>query len=270
MGFVKDTVESLTGKSGAEAAQQSAAIQQRATERGISEIEAARELGLGFLEPFGEVGRAAIPQAGFLTDPQAQFEFLQQNPLFQSALEQANVGTKGIAAARGRLSAGDTLQQLSQNVLLAASPLISQQKQSIQDLLGFGGDIATRQAATATGAAPSIAELITSGGAAEAAGVVGAEQARGKGIENIIGIGGTGGIFSDERLKENIKKINVENGHNIYSWKWNDLAKRLFGLVGSSFGVLAQEVQKTNPEAISEDTGFLKVNYSLIGVNHGR
>jgi hypothetical protein len=267
MGFVKDTFESLTGKAGAEAAKESAAIQQRATERGISEIEAARELGLGFLEPFGQVGQQAVEQAGFLTDPQAQFEFLQQNPLFQSALEQANVGTKGIAAARGRLSAGDTLQQLSQNVLLAASPLIGQQKQSIQDLLGFGGDIATRQAATATGAAPSIAELITSGGAAGAAGVVGAEQARGKGIENIIGLGG---LLSDERLKENIKKIDVENGHNIYSWKWNDLAKRLFGLAGNSFGVLAQEVQKTNPEAIAEDRGFLKVNYDLIGVNHGR
>jgi len=88
----------------------------------------------GFLEPFGSVGVAGAEQAGFLTDPQAQFDFLQSNPLFQLGLDNANRQTSQLAAARGRLSAGDTLQQLNQNALLTASPLIAQQKQSIGDV----------------------------------------------------------------------------------------------------------------------------------------
>ena len=131
MGFVTETFNTLTGGAGAEAARGAGRIQARATERGIGEVEAAREAGLGFLQPFQQVGEQGLGQAGFLTDPTAQFEFLQQNPLFQAALEQAQTATMGQAAARGRLSAGDTLQQLSQNVLTAAQPLISGQKQSI-------------------------------------------------------------------------------------------------------------------------------------------
>ena len=35
-------------------------------------------------------------------------------------------------------------------------------------------------------------------------------------------------MSSDERLKENIKPIGKsENGHNLYTWDWNDKAKEL-------------------------------------------
>jgi len=135
---------------------------------------AAEEARAGF-EPFRELGLTGIEQAGFLTDPQAQFDFLQSNPLFQMALDQAQAGTQNIAAARGRLSAGDTLQQLSENVLLSASPLIQSQKQSIADLLNVG-----------TGVAGAQGGLTTDIGAAQAGGVVGAAQARGAGTQNLL------------------------------------------------------------------------------------
>jgi len=270
MGFVSDTLNVLTGGAGAEAARGAGRIQAAATERGIGEVEAAREAGLGFLQPFQQVGEQGLGAAGFLTDPTAQFEFLQQNPLFQMALEQAGTETKGLAAARGRLSAGDTLQQLSKNVLLAAQPLIGGQKQSIMDLLQLGTGVAGGQAGIATGAGRDITDLITGGGAARAAGEVGAAQARGQGLQNLITTGLTAGaIFSDKRLKSNVRKIGAYKGHNIYSWAWNSLAKALFGLTGHSFGVMAQEVKESNPEAISEDRGYMKVNYDLLGIPHG-
>ena len=157
-------VDPILGVTGAEAATEAAAIQAAAG------TEAA-----GLLDPFSALGATGIEQAGFLTDPQAQFDFLQQNPLFSLALEQANTETQQLAAARGRLSAGDTLQQLSQNVLLAASPLISEQKSSIGGLIDLG-------AQTATGRG----NLLTGVGAAEAGGVVGAAGARAGGVENLI------------------------------------------------------------------------------------
>jgi hypothetical protein len=190
MSFVVDTAKSvvggLTGQTSADAAREAAQLQFAGTERGIEETRAARELGLGFLQPFQQVGEQGLGQAGFLTDPQAQFDFLQQNPLFQLALEQAGTETKGMAAARGRLSAGDTLQQLSKNVLLSAQPLIGGQKQSIMDLLGLGAGVAGSQANISTGAGASIADLIGSGAAARAAGEVGAAQATTQGAQNIL------------------------------------------------------------------------------------
>lgn len=263
---ITSAIEGLTGETAAEAALKAGEIQAGATERGIEEIRAAEEMGLGFLQPFGAVGQQGIQQAGFLTDPQAQFEFLQQNPLFQAALEEAQTRTGQQAAARGRLSAGDTLQQLSKNVLLSAQPLISGQKQSIMDLLGIGTGVAGQQAGLTAVRGTNIADLIGSGAAAQAAGQVGAATAQGQGLQNLLTTGIiAGSAFSDRKLKTNIKHLGKSNGHNIYSWTWNETAKALFGLIGSSIGVIAQEVQQITPTAVTQDHGYLKVNYDLIG-----
>ena len=73
--------------------------------------------------------------------------------------------------------------------------------------------------------------------------------------------------FSDKRLKKNVKRVGKENGHNIYTRTWNDKAEKL-GLKGSSKGVIAQEVMKSNPDAVTMDkSGYYKVNYSAIGID---
>lgn len=165
----------------ASAARGAATEQTRGIELGIEETRRASAEGLGFLTPFAELGQTGVEQAGFLTDPQAQFDFLQNNPLFQMSLKQAGTETKQLAAARGRISAGDTLQQLSENVLLSAQPLIQQQKGSIQDLINLGSGTARSQANVAIGAGSSVADLLTSAGDVSAAGIVGAGRARAAG-----------------------------------------------------------------------------------------
>jgi len=244
MGFVRK----LTGSGVASASTAAGDLQAQAA------LDAAEKF-----EPFRELGLTGIDQASFLTDPQAQFDFLQNNPLFQQALTSANTQTQNLAAARGRLSAGDTLQQLSDNVLLSASPLIQGQKQSIADLLNIGSGTAAAQGG-----------LITDAAGAEAAGKVGAATAEQQGASNIFGTALTGGLLfaSDRNLKENIEKIGSERGHNIYTWSWNKVANKL-GLFGESFGVIAQEVMKITPDAVVNDGGYLKVNYSMLGVKHG-
>jgi hypothetical protein len=73
------------------------------------------------------------------------------------------------------------------------------------------------------------------------------------------------GASSDERLKENIKPIGKsENGHNLYTWDWNDKAKKL-GINDPTTGVIAQEVKKYMPEAVIKDeNGYYKVNYGVL------
>jgi len=153
-----------------DAASDATDAQAAATQSALQASREGSERGLEFLEPYSEIGLTGLDKAPFLTDPQQQFDFLQNNPLFQASLEAANTGTMNLAAARGRISAGDTLQQLSRNVLLSASPLIAQQKQSIGDLLNIGTGVSRSQANTAIGAGSDISNLIASGGANQAAG----------------------------------------------------------------------------------------------------
>lgn len=71
---------------------------------------------------------------------------------------------------------------------------------------------------------------------------------------------GIASLFSDIRLKENVKEIGVENGHRIFEFDYIDKP-------GRYVGVMAQLVMQTNQEAVTlDESGFYKVNYGAIGV----
>ncbi len=70
--------------------------------------------------------------------------------------------------------------------------------------------------------------------------------------------------MSDERLKDDIELIGNEKGYNIYTWSWNEIAKKL-GITALNKGVIAQEVMKTNPDAVSlHESGYYMVNYGVL------
>lgn len=180
----------ISGQRAGEASAEAAAIQAAAGQAAIEEQRAARESAEERLSPFVEFGTGALPQAQqFLFDPQAQFDFLQQNPLFNLSLEQADVQTGRGAAAGGRLSAGDTLQQLSNNVLLSASPLIGQQTQNLFSALGIGQSAAAGSANIGVQTGQNIGNLLTGIGNVQAGGVVGEQQAQSQGFQNLLNLG---------------------------------------------------------------------------------
>jgi hypothetical protein len=84
----------------------------------------------------------------------------------------------------------------------------------------------------------------------------------GSGFGNILSAGlGLASFFSDERLKENIEPMGTENGHNIYKFNYKGYDKKFIG-------VMAQEVEKIDPDAVMEDVnGNKMVKYWKIGVN---
>lgn len=259
----------LAGTGAAEQAGLSAEAQERALQAAIEEQRRASEQGLGFLQPFGEVGQRGIDLSGFLADPNAQFNFLQNNPLFQMGLDNLNQQTQSSAAARGRLSSGDTLQQLTNNSLLAAQPLIDRQRQDIGNLLNLGTGIAQSQANTALGTGSNVSNLLTDIGAVQAGGIAGASNARSQGANNLLQLGGTIFGASDPKLKQNIEKVGVKNDYDIFTWDWNEKAGEVFGLFGSSKGVMVPDVLEKNPEAVEYINGFGVVNYSAIGIEQG-
>lgn len=159
------------------------------------------------LDPFQAAGQQGLEQSSFLTDPKAQFDFLQNNPLFQQIQAQNQQVTGDAqdalfktAAARGRLSAGDTIQQVNQlgensarNLLLSAQPLISNQKQSIGDLLNLGVNVAGNQG-----------NLRTGQGASLAGGIIGQQNALNQGVQadinNVDAIASlVGGVLANQQ-----------------------------------------------------------------------
>jgi len=71
--------------------------------------------------------------------------------------------------------------------------------------------------------------------------------------------GKAAGFFSDRRLKDNIVKTGSWNGINLYSWDWNDLARK-HGIKGLTTGVIAQEHLDSGFVHEAEN-GFLYVDY---------
>lgn len=193
MGFVRN----LTGSNQAKAAKQAGEIQSEAATDAAGNVLAAGEQAGSLLDPFAAIGQTGVDQASFLTDPNAQFDFLQSNPLFQMGLDNANTQTNQFAAARGRLSAGDTLQQLNQNALLTASPLIQNQSQAIGNLLNIGQNTAGNQASILQNTAANQSNLLTGAAAAQAGGLVGAANAKAAGAANVLGVASQiGGMFA--------------------------------------------------------------------------
>ena len=72
--------------------------------------------------------------------------------------------------------------------------------------------------------------------------------------------------FSDRRLKKDIKKVGeLDNGLNVYTWKWNEEGKKLASNNQPEIGVIAQEVQEVIPEAVAKGShGYLTVNYGAL------
>jgi hypothetical protein len=95
------------------------------------------------------------------------------------------------------------------------------------------------------------------------------------GLSSFFGGGGSGGgsstasnigtaitlasMFSDRRVKENIKLLGKKNGFDWYEFNYK-------GKQGTYRGVMAQDVEKIKPEAVTEINGVKAVNYAMIGL----
>lgn len=110
---------------------------------------------------------------------------------------------------------------------------------------GIGGLGGTMQGTSTTKNDPGIAGII--GGGMAGLGALG----------NVAkGLGGFSALFSDARLKENIKPVGKTfDGQNLYSYNYKGDSRPQLGL-------MAQEVMQRKPEAVlRHDSGYLMVNY---------
>jgi len=268
--------EKKAGKESRRIGEEQAQKQEAAVDylRGLDELP--QQLRQGAMQQYGGLYGIGDDSAGALDQ-------LKMSPIYQGIMGTQLQGEESILrnqAATGGLRTGNTQQALAQYSGNLENQALMQTMGGLQGLMqtptyaeniyqGMGG-VAQTQAQ---------AQL------AEQAGVLaGANQLRNfaqnerqyghevgmsfLGGGSSGGGGGGGGMFSDEALKDNISKTGVENGYNTYKWTWNDIAKSL-GLTGDAYGVLAHEVEKDTPNAVSMKNGFKFVNYDMVGVQHG-
>lgn len=216
-----------------------------------------------------------------------------EEQVVQNAIRDLQVGTQGTLSdiTAGATEAGgfggtrqailesEAIKNLGENIGKTSSALRSAGFQSAADRtmadIGRSQDVATnlfglgevqRGINTATTQAPlnavnflaQLAQGFPTGGGNVSSGTSTGER---KGSLGDIGkIAGGLAMFSDERLKENINKVGVENGYNIYEFAYKNNPKKRYR------GVIAQEVQRVNPKAVTLIDGYLAVFYNQIGV----
>lgn len=232
-------------------------------------------------EPYSEVGKKALgKQEGLLSTLQnmatsgPDYAAAASSPEFQAMNREAQYSLLNAAEATGGLGStatGNALGASSASLLNnlanqnfareyqgqydyfnALGALSGRGLQGSQGLGSFGGDTLSGMAGTMSG--------IGSGALNAAA----QQTQRGTGL--LSAAGGILAAFSDIRLKKNIKATGeyTERGNEIYTWDWNEKAKKL-GLVGSGRGVIADHAEQVTPAAVSTDkSGYKVVDYARV------
>lgn len=283
MGFVRSTIGGITGSSQAEAIQQGSAAQQQAAREAMDlqnqQLQQFRE----DLQPFRQFGLNLLPQAESLFGMDAGKQILN-DPVFQALSGEARNQIEQRAAARGRTMLPETDMALQNALLTTGAGLLGQRQGSLLSALGIGQNAAAMTGSAGMQGAQQAGNLLQQIANSQAASLTGAAGARAGGTGNLIGLGllgagmmgggspagggsqlstlaGLGALsgfgVSDERLKKNIKKIGSERGYDIYEFNylWDD---------ETHTGVMAQEVEKTNPGAVFEVGGYKVVNYGRL------
>lgn len=248
--FVKDTFDSLTGKTSAKASRQAAQTQAQAQQNALNYLREREQVPQQFRE-------GALTQLGGLFGLEGgdanAMAAVRQNPIYQATLGQIPQQEEAILrnqAATGALRTGATEAMLAEN---QRQNELSALQNTIGGLQGLAG---------LQSYAPQIAQGIAGIGQTQAQGITGAANAQQQALGGLLQFGGQLGAaaFSDIRLKSNVKPAGQRYGHDWFTWEWNEKANAL-GLFGEDEGVIADYVKQTRPDLVSESNGYLTVNY---------
>lgn len=232
-------------------------------------------LGNYLNEPFEYTNRDAETWAYDLASPR----ILQQQQQNEAALR-ATLANKGIRegsaawnAEMARMTNANT-DQLNQLALTGRAQgfaeAMAQRNQPINEITALLSGSQVSNPATMSGAAPSVGLA-----GVDYSGLVNqnyqqqlnAYQSRMGGIGGLFGsvlgaagqAGGFGALFSDRRLKTDIRRVGqTDGGVPIYVYRYGNMGPFLMG-------VMADEIEAINPEAVIEHvSGFKMVDYSEV------
>lgn len=280
---------------GGDAAGDAADAQLAGTQSGIAEQRRQFDVSQGLAQPAieaGDVSREALLATLGLGTPEAQlqsFEQFRETPGFQFAQDQGEQAILRNQAAIGGLGGGRVRQELQKQGIGFGSQQFGNFQNRLAALAGSGQTGAQNLAQLGQTTSGNISNLMQAGGQAQASGILGAQQANAGLASQLIGVGGGAlagsgalgagmaagfggsagagallGLLSDIRVKTNIENAGrLPNGINLYTWDWTEEGAEIAG-DQPGYGVIAQEVKETIPDAVFELDGYLRVNYDKV------
>lgn len=277
MGFIADTVSNIFGGGkAAKASKQAANIQAEAGREAIAFQKEALAQTRADLQPFREAGQERLPSVAsnidqlntLVSDPNAQRDFITNNPFYEALAKDAETRILSNQAAKGKVGSGETAKALQNSLLLLGSDLLNQninQMLSVNNqdfnLTALGANAAARQATATQNTSNAIGNTITDIGNAQASGIVGASNAKQAALGTGINTGLAALALSDETKKTDIEKIGVDDkGLNIYTYRYKrDKTPRV--------GHMAQEVEKKYPNAVKTIADIKMIDYGVLNAS---
>jgi len=264
---------------------------------------AGKEEGLGYLQPYADVGGGALsPLSALLTgrsydqetgeftqlSPEERFSSFEASPGYQFRLDEGLKAVQNAQSARGKSGlGGGALKELTQYGQGLASSEYGNYINNLMGLSNIGQSAAGQSSNLAYNTAGRLGSSeIGSGNLAmqgriargsnqadvfnTLGGLSGGGGGAGAGAAGAGGAGGFASLFaamSDKNLKENIEEVGKsESGIPIYHFDYKDKSLGEFRYEG----VMAQDLLELKPEAVSEKDGYLMVDYSKIDINFKR
>ena len=252
-----------------QAAAQSSDAQIQMSEAGMNELRTQFANLQELLKPYVQVGpealqgQRAIVGLGGPAEEAAQIARIEQSPLFQAQVRQGEEAMLQQASATGGLRGGNIQAALAQFRPGMLQSQIDLQYERLGGLTTLGQKSAAAQAGAGMGLAESLSGLYGDIGASRAGRAMAEQRAQGQfqgGLINLAGqaLPAIGKMFSDIRLKENIKKIGTRpDGLGVYEFDYIWGGDR-------NIGLMAQEVNEVYPHAVGVEDGYLTVNYSQV------
>lgn len=179
-----DFWDDITGKSGAEAAEDAASAQMAAADRAMAEQRSAYSDVQGIQQPYADINMGGWK--GY--EDLALGRRFEEDPVLSqlSADRMETLNRQGFSTGMG---GGARLKRLMQ---IDAQNQMAQRQQRLGEFQTLGqafSPAANAMSNARTGMGTNVSNLLTSQGAAEAGGIMGAQQARAAGTGNLLQLG---------------------------------------------------------------------------------
>lgn len=185
-----------SAKKSGDAAKDAADAQSESSEKGVAEQRRQYDEMVKLLSPYVQAGTGALKgQQDILglsgaEAQRAAISGIESSPYFQSTAKQGESAILQNASATGGLRGGNTQGALAQFRPQLLNQLVQQQYQNLGGLTSLGQNSAAQQGNAGMQSASNIGNLLSQSGAAQAGGIIGAQNAQNQMIGNLLQLGG--------------------------------------------------------------------------------
>lgn len=240
-------------------------MRKAAENAGYDQAALKRQAGLSGSFGGSRFGVQQQKQANDLTNNMNDIQYQGMSDAFKNALSQWNIGTdtlnSGINSALTTTAQGQQYDTNDIANLLKTGSLQEDKTQQELDVVYSDWDTEQAYPYEQVSWLSSILNPLT--GAYSGSTSVGGQTTSGGSSKLAQGIGMAASVASlfarsDERIKENIEEVGkLDNGLSVYKYNF-------IGEPRTQIGVMAQEVEKSNPDAVMESPeGIKMVNYDM-------